>query len=152
MTHYWLMKSEPEVYGFDHLRRDKVTGWSNVRNFKARNHMKAMKVGDRAFFYHSNADPPCIVGTMRIVKEAYPDPTQFEPGEYFEPKATREKPYWYQVDVAYDQPFAQPVARDDLKARPELKDMDLWHYGRLSVTPVKEAEWAVICAMGGLQG
>jgi predicted RNA-binding protein with PUA-like domain len=147
---YWLMKSEPSVYSFDMLRRDKVTGWSNVRNFKARNFMKDMKVGDEAFFYHSNADPPCIVGTMRVVKEAYPDPTQYEPGEYFEPKATPDKPYWYQVDVAYDKPFAQPVARDQLKERKELAGMALFRYGRLSVTPVAPAEWKVICAMGGL--
>jgi predicted RNA-binding protein with PUA-like domain len=146
----WLMKSEPEVYSYDMLRRDKVTGWSNVRNFTARNHMKAMKVGDEALFYHSNADPPCVVGTMRVVKEAYPDPTQFEPGEHFEPKATREKPYWYQVDVAYGQPFAAPVPRDALKARPELEGMALWKYPRLSVVPVSPAEWRVVCAMGGL--
>jgi predicted RNA-binding protein with PUA-like domain len=147
---YWLMKSEPEVYGYEQLRQDKVTGWSNVRNFKARNFMKDMKLGDEAFFYHSNADPPGIAGTMRVVKEAYPDPTQYEPGDYFEPKATREKPYWYQVDVAFGEPFAQFVPRDDLKARPELKDMALWKYGRLSVGPVAPAEWKVICKMGGL--
>ena len=138
------------MYSYDDLRRDKVTGWSNVRNFKARNHMKAMKVGDEAFFYHSNADPPCIVGTMRVIKEAYPDPTQYEPGDYFEPKATKEKPYWYQVDVAYGTPFVAPVDREALKARKDLAGMDLFHYGRLSVTPVKPEEWAVICKMGGL--
>jgi predicted RNA-binding protein with PUA-like domain len=147
----WLMKSEPSVYSFDDLKRDKVTGWSNVRNFKARNFMKSMRVGDEAFFYHSNADPPCIVGTMRVVKEAYPDPTQYEPGDYFEPKATKETPYWYQVDVAYEKPFAKPVDREALKARKELADMALFHYGRLSVTPVTEKEWKVISGMGGLQ-
>ena len=144
------MKSEPEVYSFDRLRGDKTTGWSNVRNFKARNFMKDMKVGDQAFFYHSNADPPCIVGTMRIVKEAYPDPTQYEPGDYFEPKATREKPYWYQVDVAYDQPFARAVGREELKAQAALKDMALWKYGRLSVAPVTPAEWKVVYKLGGI--
>ena len=147
---YWLMKSEPTVYGYEQLRKDKVTGWSNVRNFKARNFMKAMKVGDEAFFYHSNADPPGIAGTMRVVKEAYADPTQFEAGDYFESKATREKPYWYQVDVAFGEPFARFLPRDDLKARPELKEMALWKYGRLSVGPVTPAEWKVICALGGL--
>ena len=147
---YFLMKSEPSVYSYDMLRKDKVTGWSNVRNFTARNHMKSMKVGDEALFYHSNADPPCIVGTMRVVKEAYADPTQFEPGDYFEPKATREKPYWYQVDVGYAQPFAQSVTREQLKARPELEGMALWKYGRLSVVPVTHEEWGVICSMGGL--
>lgn len=147
---YWLMKSEPEVYGFEQLRKDKVTGWSNVRNFKARNFMKDMKVGDEAFFYHSNAEPPGIAGTMRVVKEAYPDPTQYEPGDYFEPKATREKPYWYQVDVAFGEPFKAFVPRDALKVRAELKEMALWKYGRLSVGPVTPAEWKVICKMGGL--
>jgi predicted RNA-binding protein with PUA-like domain len=144
------MKSEPEVYSFADLQRDKVTGWSQVRNFVARNHMKAMKLGDEAFFYHSNADPPCIVGTMRVVKEAYPDPTQFEPGDYFEPKATREKPYWYQVDVGVGEAFAAPVTREQLKERAELKGMALWKYGRLSVGPVTAQEWKVICGMGGL--
>lgn len=148
---HWLMKSEPSVYSYDDLRRDKTTSWNNVRNFKARNFLKAMKAGDEAFFYHSNAEPPCIVGTMRVVKEAYPDDTQFDKAsEYFEPRATREKPYWYVVDVAYDKPFAKPVTRDELKARPELKDMALWKYGRLSVGPVTPAEWKAICRLGGI--
>lgn len=148
---YWLMKSEPDVYGFDQLRLDKTTHWNSVRNFKARNFMKEMKVGDQAFFYHSNADPPCIVGTVRIVKEAYPDHTQFDKdSEYYEPKAKPEKPYWYMVDVAYDRAFAAPVTREHLKERAELKGMALWKYGRLSVGPVSADEWNVICAMGGL--
>jgi predicted RNA-binding protein with PUA-like domain len=138
------------VYGFDQLRKDKVTGWSNVRNFKARNFMKSMKVGDEAFFYHSNADPPGVAGTMRVVKEAYPDPTQYEPGEYFEPKATREKPYWYQVDVGVGEPFTTYVSREAMKAQAALKDMALWKYGRLSITPVTPGEWKEICKLGGL--
>ena len=148
---HWLMKSEPEVYSFDDLRRDKTTMWNSVRNFKARNFLKAMKVGDEAFFYHSNADPPCIVGTMRVVQEAYPDHTQYDSAsEYHEPKATPEKPYWYMVDVAFERAFAQPVTREALKAEPALKDMALWKYPRLSVGPVSEAEWQVICQRGGL--
>lgn len=148
---YWLMKSEPEVYSFDMLRKDKVTGWNSVRNFVARNNMKAMKVGDQAFFYHSNAEPPGIAGTVRVVKEAYPDPTQFDKAsEYHEPKAKPDKPIWYQVDVACDQPFARFVPRDELKAVPDLKDMALWKYGRLSVGPVTPKEWAVICKLGGI--
>lgn len=148
---YWLMKSEPGVYPFEQLRKDKVTDWHGVRNFMARGHLKAMKVGDRAFFYHSNADPPCIVGTMRVVREAYPDPTQFDrKSESYEPRATPEKPYWYMVDVAYEHAFAKPVTRDELKARQELRGMALFKYGRLSVSPVSASEWEVICAMGGV--
>jgi predicted RNA-binding protein with PUA-like domain len=149
---YWLFKSEPEVYPFEQLAKDKVTFWHGVRNFTARNNMKAMKAGDQAFFYHSNADPPCIVGTVRVVKEAYVDPTQFEKGsEYEDPTSRPERPKWYMVDVAYDQPFSKAVTREDLKARPELKGMALWKYGRLSVGPVSPEEWGVICRMGGLE-
>jgi predicted RNA-binding protein with PUA-like domain len=148
---HWLMKSEPSVYSYDDLARDQRTAWDKVRNFKARNFLKAMQVGDQAFFYHSNADPPCIVGTMRIVRAAYPDATQYDPAsEYHEPKATKEKPYWYAVDVAHDTPFARPVAREHLKERPELAEMALFKYNRLSVGPVTPQEWAVICALGGV--
>lgn len=148
---YWLMKSEPEVYSFDQLRKDKTTPWHGVRNFVARNNMKAMKVGDGAFFYHSNAEPPGIAGTVRIVKEAYPDHTQFEKGtDYYEPKAKPDKPVWYMVDVAYDQPFMAFVTRDQLKAEAALKDMALWKYGRLSVGPVTSKEWATIFRLGGI--
>lgn len=148
---YWLMKSEPEVYSFEQLGKDKTTGWNHVRNFVARNNMKAMRVGDGAFFYHSNAEPPGIAGTVRIVKEAYPDPTQFDKGGYgYEPKAKPDKPIWFQVDVAYDQPFKAFVSRDRLKAEPALKDMALWKYGRLSVGPVTAKEWEAICRLGGI--
>jgi len=87
---------------------------------------------------------------MRVVKEAYADPTQYELGEYHEPKATPEKPYWYQVDVGYGTPFVKLVMRDELKANAALNGMLLWKYGRLSVTPVTPDEWKTICAMGGL--
>ena len=145
---HWLVKSEPDVYSFAQLRKDKVTAWDGVRNHEARNNLRAMRVGDLAFFYHSNADPPGIAGIVRVAKEAYPDPTAFDPrSEYHDPRSTPEKPVWYAVDVAYERAFPRLLARDELAARRELKGMALFKRARLSVTPVSPKEWAAVCAL-----
>ncbi len=144
---YWLMKSEPDVYGIDAFEKDRTTHWDGVRNFKARNYMRSMALGDGVFFYHSNADPKAIVGIARVSKLAYPDETQFDKkSDYFEPKATKEKPYWYMVEIEFVRKLAEPLSLERLREVKELSGMALLKKGqRLSVQPVTEAEWKTIC-------
>lgn len=149
MARYWLMKSEPETYSISDLKRDKTTGWSGVRNFAARNHMRAMRKGDLAFFYHSSADPSGVAGVMEVAREAYPDPTQFEKGDSHEPRATKEAPVWFQVDARFVEAFPRVIAAAELKAVPALKGMALFKYGRLSVQPVTAAEWKAVLSLKG---
>lgn len=134
---YWLMKSEPSAYSWDQLVKDGRTSWSGVRNYQAAINLKAMKPGDRAFFYHSN-EGRAIVGIMEIVKPAYPDPT--DKGGYF-----------VMVDVKPVMPVKHPVTLAAVKAEPKLKDMKLVKQGRLSVSPVSAEEWKLICEMGGVK-
>lgn len=140
---YWLMKSEPEAYGIDDLERDGVEPWDGVRNYEARNLMRdRMKVGDRAFFYHSNVKPPVIAGIMEICSEPYPDPTQFDPeSNYFDEKSRESDPTWWLVDVKFVRKFRTPVTRDSLKEDPLLSGMTLFRRNRLSITPVSEKEY-----------
>lgn len=139
---YWLMKSEPCVYSIDDLERDGVSDWRGVRNYEARNFMKAMAAGDRAFFYHSNAEPPGVAGIAEVCRTAYPDPTQFDPkSEYFEPRATKDSPVWFHVDVKFVERLPRLVAVDELRAVPELEGMLLFKRGRLSVQPVTPGQW-----------
>lgn len=146
---YWLMKSEPEVYGIDHLARDKKGHWDGVRNFTARNNMKQMKIGDRVLFYHSSTDPIGVAGVARVCREAYPDFTQWDKkSDYYEPKATKEKPYWYMVDVEFVEKFPHFVSMDEIKGQPELEDMVLLKRGRLSVQPVAKKQFEIICRLG----
>jgi predicted RNA-binding protein with PUA-like domain len=148
---FWLMKSEPSVYGIEDLERDRSTSWDGVRNFKARNYMKEMKNGDGVFFYHSNANPKAIVGLARVAKEAYPDVTQFDKkSKYHEPRATKEKPYWYMVDIEFVSKFDEPMPLERLRQTPELDGMALLKKGqRLSVQPVTPEEWKRILKMAG---
>lgn len=131
---YWLIKSEPSVYAWAKLVREKKTRWDGVRNFEARNNLRAMKLGDLCLFYHSNEGKQ-IVGVARVVKEAYPDPTA-EEGD------------WSVVDVAAEYPFAEPVGLDVLKGTAALADLELVRRSRLSVTKVTPAEWKKIHALG----
>ena len=149
---YWLMKSEPSVYSIDDLSREGTTHWNGVRNFKARNYMRSMAVGDGVFFYHSNADPKAIVGIARVSKEAYPDHTQFDKGnEYYEPKASQEKPYWYMVDVEFVKKLEEPLSLERLREVKEISGMALLKKGqRLSVQPVTEDEWKTVCRLAGV--
>ena len=108
---YWLMKSEPSVFSIEDLRKKKTAGWDGVRNYQARNFMRAMKVGDRALFYHSNAEPSGIAGVAEVVRAAYPDPTQFDRKDgHYEPRATRQRPLWDQVDVRFVEAFPRVIA------------------------------------------
>jgi predicted RNA-binding protein with PUA-like domain len=149
---YWLVKSEPNVFSFDDLLRslNKTTQWNGVRNFVARNFLRdGMKVGDRAFYYHSGSDkPPAIVGICEVVREAYPDESAFDSAsEGYDPKSDRSKPTWYMVDLRAVAQFTHPVTLEQIKARKELKDMAILRIGRLSVTPVTPAEWTTITRM-----
>ncbi len=145
---YWLMKSEPEVFSIDDLagKPKKTGGWDGVRNYQARNFMKAMKLGDRAFFYHSSCEPPGIAGIVEIARLAYPDPTQFDgKSEYFEPRATKDKPVWFQVDVKLVEKLPRLLSLDELRGMPALSGMVLLKRGsRLSIQPVTPTEWDAI--------
>lgn len=146
-TRYWLFKSEPGAYSIDDLKKDKRTYWDGVRNYQARNMLRDdIKEGDRIFFYHSNANPPAIVGVARVVRSGYPDHTQFEQGHAkFDPKASPENPRWYMVDIAFEKEFKQPLPIDRLREIPELESMELLRKGsRLSVQPVTKDEWETI--------
>lgn len=146
------MKSEPSAYSIDDLERDKTEPWDGIRNYEARNFMKdSMKVGDQAFFYHSNADPIAIVGIMEIASEPYPDFTQFDPkSKYFDAKSSEANPRWMLVDVKFVQKFDKPVTREEMKEEPALQDMMIFKRSRLSITPVTEAEWKKILEMAGV--
>ena len=151
MPGYWLAKSEPDVYSIDDMERDGRTFWNGVRSHAARNHLKGMRKGDLVLFYHSNADPSAIVGVVRVVREATPDPTQFDArgGEDmgYDPKSKREDPTWFGVDVEFVEKLPRAVTLLDVKNEPRLKDMKLLKVSRLSVTPVTAAEWKVVMGM-----
>ena len=145
---YWLMKSEPDVFGIDDLaaRPNQTEPWTGVRNYQARNFMRdEMQVGDLAFFYHSSCPEPGIAGIVRISKPAYPDPSQFDPAsEYYDPKATRDNPRWFNVDVSLVRATRLMPLRE-LRSRRELASMQILKRGnRLSITPVSEREWKAV--------
>lgn len=149
---HWLLKSEPDCFSIRDLAKTprKTTCWSGVRNYQARNFLRDMKKGDRAFFYHSSCSPPAVVGTVEIVREAYPDPTAWDPGDdHFDAKASPENPVWSMVDVKLLAIFPREVTIDDLRATKALAGLELLRRGsRLSVHPVSAAEFAVIERMG----
>ena len=149
---YWLMKSEPDVFSIDQFKKDKTTSWTGVRNYQARNFMmKDMAVGDLVLFYHSKATPPGVAGLGKIVKAAEPDKEQFDKkSEYFDPKATKEKPIWFCVDVGYDSHFKSFVSLQELRDNPKLADMLVLQKGsRLSIQPVEEKHFKEVVKMGG---
>ncbi|MBK1672591.1 EVE domain-containing protein [Ectothiorhodospira shaposhnikovii] len=147
---YWLMKSEPDVFGIDDLERVRVEPWEGVRNYQARNMMRdGMREGDLAFFYHSNCKVPGIVGILRIVRAGYPDDSAWDPEHtYHDPRSTPDNPRWYRVDVGFERKFRDVIPLTDLKAAPELCDMPLVRRGnRLSIIPVTKAQWEFILSM-----
>lgn len=150
---YWLFKSEPDVYGIDDLARDGQTFWDGVRNYQARNSLRDdCKVGDLVLYYHSNADPMAIVGLARVVKEGYPDTTQFDPSHHhYDPEAKPEEPRWMMVDVEFVAKFEKPLSLALLKADPELEGMLVTKKGqRLSIQPVEERHFRRVMALAGL--
>jgi predicted RNA-binding protein with PUA-like domain len=146
------MKSEPTSFGFEDLVRSKnsTNHWDGVRNYQARNYMREMRVGDQVLFYHSNCEQPAVVGTAEVVREAYPDHTQFDPRDvHYDPKATREKPIWDMVDLRARHALRAPVPLEVLRKTPGLKNMVLLRRGsRLSVQPVSPREWDLILRLG----
>jgi predicted RNA-binding protein with PUA-like domain len=147
---YWLMKVEPTAYTIEDLERDGRTGWEGVRNYKARNFLRDdLQAGDGVLFYASNADPSGVAGLAAVVRAGYPDPLQFKAGhEYHDPKATRDAPIWYAVDIGFIERFPAVVPLGALKANPKLEDMMVTKKGaRLSVQPVSAAEFTEVCRM-----
>ncbi len=147
---YWLMKSEPSTYGIDDLAREGTDHWDGIRNYQARNFMRdGMKVGDLAFFYHSNCLEPGIVGLMEVVREAYPDFTAWDPeSPYHDPRSTPEAPRWLMVDVRHLETFRRTITLAELRRHPELADMRILQKGnRLSITPVTPDEWKFILTL-----
>ena len=149
---YWLLKSEPDVFSLEDLKNcpNQTEPWDGIRNYQARNLMRdEMKVGDQAFFYHSRQAEPAIVGTVKVVREAYPDHTSWDPSsKYFDEKSSPENPRWLMVNVQFESEFSRPVTLKELRSVPELKEMFLLRKGmRLSVQPVTEAEFQLILAI-----
>jgi predicted RNA-binding protein with PUA-like domain len=136
MSH-WLIKSEPEVYSWDQLVKDKQTRWDGIRNYAARLHLRSMKKGDEIFFYHSNKGTE-IIGIATVVKEAYPDPTSSDPA-------------WFAIDIKAQKKLAKPVSLEQIKKEKKLSAMALVRISRLSVQPVTEEEWRIIMKMGGME-
>jgi predicted RNA-binding protein with PUA-like domain len=136
---YWLFKSEPDAWSWEQQVAKGAAGeeWTGVRNYQARNNMRAMKVGDLGFFYHSNQGRE-IVGIVEVIAEAHPD-------------STADDPKWECVDIRAVKPLARPVTLEMAKADPRLRDMALVRNSRLSVQPVTEAEWRVVCELGGVE-
>jgi predicted RNA-binding protein with PUA-like domain len=148
---YWLMKSEPDAFSIDDLKKVGVEPWNGVRNYQARNHMRQMQVGDGVLFYHSSCAVPAIVGIAKVASVAYPDPTQFDPkSDYFDAKSTREEPRWSLVDVAFERKLKRAIPLEEIKQHTEaLGDgFALTQRGsRLSVSPVSAAQWKLLLSL-----
>ncbi|MCB1062580.1 MAG: EVE domain-containing protein [Verrucomicrobiae bacterium] len=152
---HWLLKSEPDTFSFDDLKRrpKRTEPWNGVRNYQVRNFMRDdMKPGDLGFFYHSSCPEPGIPGVIEIVSEARPDPSALDPkSEYFDPKSDPDNPGWLLVDVAWRADFERFVALPELREHPELAELLILRRGnRLSVTPLETAEFQFICQLGGI--
>lgn len=145
---YWLFKAEPHVYGIDHLAAapDKTGRWDGIRNYQARNFLRdQVALNDEVFIYHSSCKNVGIVGTAKVVKTAYPDPTQFNPeSDYYDPKSTQENPRWVSVDIKLTKVFSRLIPLAEIKAQPQLENMVLVKQSRLSTQPVTAEEWNLI--------
>lgn len=145
---YWLFKAEPHIYGIDHLSAapNKTGRWDGIRNYQARNFLRdQVALNDEVFIYHSSCKDVGIVGTAKVVKTAYPDPTQFNPeSDYYDPKSTEVNPRWVSVDIKLTKIFARLITLSEIKAQPQLENMVLVRQSRLSTQPVTEDEWNII--------
>lgn len=149
---YWLLKTEPTSFSIQDLEKapKKTTFWEGVRNYQARNFLRdSIKNGDEVFIYHSNTDKPGIMGTAKVVKEGYPDDSQFNPkSKYYDSASTLEKPRWYLIDIQHQNTFQNPLFLQTLRNFDELSEMVLLQKGsRLSVQPVTKAQWKTILKM-----
>lgn len=145
---YWLFKAEPHIYGIDHLAAapDKTGRWDGIRNYQARNFLRdQVALNDEIFIYHSSCKNVGIVGTAKVVKTAYPDPTQFNPeSDYYDPKSTPENPRWVSVDIQLIKVFPRLIPLAEIKDQSSLDNMVLVKQSRLSTQPVTEQEWKTI--------
>lgn len=145
---YWLFKAEPHIYGIDHLAAapNKIGRWDGIRNYQARNFLRdQIALNDEIFIYHSSCKNVGIVGTAKVVKTAYPDPSQFNPeSDYYDPKSTPENPRWVSVDIKLTKVFPRLISLAEIKAQPQLDNMVLVKQSRLSTQPVTEDEWQII--------
>lgn len=149
MTKYWLMKSEPSCFSIDDLRSapQQTTHWDGVRNYQARNFIRdQISIGDQVFFYHSNCNPPGIIGIAEVISDPYPDFTALDPNsEHPDPQSTPANPRWYMVDIRFKEKFKALISLETLKRYPQLQNMPLVRKGnRLSVLPVSQEEWQFI--------
>ncbi len=150
MAGYWIFKSEPDVYSIDDMERDGITFWDGVRNFEARNFLRdKVKKGDRVLFYHSNCKEPGVYGICEVVKEAYPDFTQFdENSKYYDKKSNPDNPTWFMVDIKFLKKLTKPVLLEEIKFNPKLKNIRLVKKGnRLSIIPLTREEYDEILKM-----
>ena len=149
---FWLMKSEPDTYSIDQLQKDKTTWWEGVRNYQARNYMmKEMSVGDEVLFYHSSCEVPGVAGLAVISKEAEPDKLQFDKkSDYYDPKATKEKPIWFCTQVKFTAHAKNYVSLEQIRKDKKLKDMMVVQKGsRLSIQPVTKVDFDHILKLSG---
>ncbi|MCP3862157.1 MAG: EVE domain-containing protein [Aestuariibacter sp.] len=151
---YWLFKSEPDVFGIDHLadRPNQTEPWDGVRNYQARNFLRDdIKTGDLVLFYHSSCKQVGIAGVAEVVREGYPDALQFNPeSKYFDPKSNPEAPRWFSVDVKFRKKFKQVLSLQAIKANPDITELGIVKKGhRLSIMPVTPHEWSLLIAMTG---
>jgi predicted RNA-binding protein with PUA-like domain len=152
MNKFWLIKSEPSEFSIEDLEKsqNQTTYWDGVRNYQARNFIRdEMKIGDKVLFYHSNTEPNAVVGVCEVVREAYPDHTQFDlKNAHYDPKADKKNPAWVMVDIKLLKIFKKPVTLEDIKVNPKLAKMRLVQRGnRLSVMPVAKDEFEEIIKM-----
>lgn len=154
MSHF-LLKSEATCYSIDDLEKDGSTLWTGIRNYQARNFMRDMKIGDLCLFYHSSSTDPLkpngVYGVVRVIGEAKPDPTQFDPkDDHYDPKATKDKPIWDAVEVEHVSTFEEPISLTEIKRDPKLSGIAVAQTGsRLSVLPVSDTHFAHILELGG---
>ena len=148
---HWLMKTEPDAFSIDDLKRVGTEPWNGVRNYQARNHMRQMQPGDGVLFYHSSCEVPGIVGTAEVASEAYPDPSQFDPkSDYYDAKSTREEPRWSLVDVAFERKLERTIPLEEIKRHTDDlgEGFALIQRGsRLSVLPVTAAQWKLLLSL-----
>jgi predicted RNA-binding protein with PUA-like domain len=147
---YWLMKSEPDAYSIDDLKRDGTEPWDGIRNYQARNMMRDdMKIGDGVLFYHSSCKVPAVVGIAKVASGPYPDPTQFDPkAKYYDEKSTDENPRWILVDIAFERKLSRDITLAELKEHPALADFRLNQRGnRLSIFPVDKKHWDLVLSL-----
>jgi predicted RNA-binding protein with PUA-like domain len=153
MAKFWLVKTEPESFSIHDLAAapGQTTCWDGVRNYQARNYMREMRLGERVLVYHSSVDPPSVVGTARVARESYPDPTAWDKRDpHFDPQSTADNPRWFMVDLKLEQVFKRQLPLDELRGLAALNEMELLRKGsRLSVQPVRKSEFEAILKLAG---